>query len=74
MNDFTKEEREEIVDMMHHARKQGVETTHNLSYQVELKAKCFIENYCEHQFILKGKGAQVFTQCEKCGYRLFKDE
>lgn len=38
------------------------------------KTESIIDNYCEHQFVLKGKGAQVYTQCCKCDYRLFKDE
>lgn len=56
MNDFTKDELEEIAEMLRHARKQGVETKHNLSYEVELKALSLIGNYCEHP-VLEGEAA-----------------
>ncbi len=49
MNDFTKEELEEIVDMMRYARKQGIDTTHNLSYRVETKANAMIDNYEDNE-------------------------
>ena len=67
MNEFTKDELEEIVDMMHYARKQGVETTHNLSYQVELKAKSMIDNYCEHSESIMDCDGGITLVCKECG-------
>jgi uncharacterized Zn finger protein len=70
MNEFTKEELEEIKEMMRHARKQAIDTTHNISYQVELKAKSMIDNYCEHES--DGRWYQLadctyrMKRCSKC--------
>ena len=49
MNDFTKDELEEIQEIARHCCKQAVETRHNLTYTVKLKAERMIDNYCEHE-------------------------
>lgn len=67
MNDFTKEELENILN-------GNIEIYPHSHMDLRNKIQSMIDNYCDHQFLLKGKGAQVYTQCEKCGYRLFKDE
>lgn len=72
MNDFTREELEEIVEMMRYARKHLVEQKHNLSYQVEKKALSMMDIYygnykykCDHH---KHIESIVFgLVCEKCG-------
>lgn len=65
MNGFTKEELEEIAEMMRYARKQGVETHHNLSYEVEIKALKMIGNYCEHIIINIGESCKPCIKCDK---------
>ena len=71
MNDFTKEELEEIAEMMRYARKQCVATKHELSYQVEVKALSMIENYCEHQWENHCCGViDAAFLCSKCGVRI----
>ena len=49
MNDFTKDELEEIQEIARHCCKQAVETRHNLTYTVKLKAERMIDNYCDHE-------------------------
>jgi Tfp pilus assembly ATPase PilU len=65
MNDFTKEELEEIAEMMRHARKQGVQTYHNLSYQVEKKALSMIDNYCDHTWDDAATNQFYCIKCQK---------
>lgn len=45
MNDFTREELEEICEIARHCCKQGVDTRHNLTYDVQQKAGRMLENY-----------------------------
>ena len=66
MNDFTKEELEEIQEIARHCCKQAVETRHNLTYTVKLKAERMIDNYCEHEFIVFNKEYN-HVECIKCG-------
>lgn len=68
MNDFTKEELEEICEIARHCRKQDVETSHNLTYQVWEKAETMIDNYCEHELYLIGCGGNSYPKCNKCGH------
>ncbi len=51
--------------MMRYARKQGVETHHNLSYEVEIKALKMIGNYCEHIIINIGESCKPCIKCDK---------
>ncbi len=68
MNNFTKEELEEIQEIARHCRKQSVETKHNLTSQVKCKAEYFIANYrdpCKHEYGEVNKN-DCTVQCVKC--------
>ena len=66
MNDFTKEELEEIQEIARHCGKQSVETKHNLTYQVKCKVESMLDNYCEHQpvVMINSDGS---CKCSACG-------
>lgn len=64
-NDFTKEELEEIQEIARHCSKQGVETRHNLTWDVKLKAERMIDNYCEHE--PEGDYHVCVDKCKHCG-------
>jgi hypothetical protein len=74
MNEFTIEELEEIQEIARHCHKQGVETKHNLTYAVKVKAESMIDNYkestqCRHKNIVTGAypRAKPPKACPKCG-------
>lgn len=74
MNDFTKKELEEISEMMTYGRKQGVDTQHNLTYEVEVKAQSMINAYyekksdCNHDWgVGFGSIHSPVTYCKLCG-------
>lgn len=67
MNDFTKEELEEIIQFMYE-----VEAEHNahpekilMSHPLYLKVQSMLENYCEHERIVSNYDPQ--DQCRNCG-------
>lgn len=66
MNDFTKEELQEIVDMVNdiHNGSQG----HGLSLHFDLRDKIqsMIDNYCDHSLSNSNHDYEV-EQCCKCG-------
>ena len=66
MNQFTKDELQEIAEMARHMRKQCIETTHNLSCEIEDKAWEMLENYCEHRFGVVYIDGSAHPRCKKC--------
>lgn len=70
MNDFTKEELEEIQEIARHCCKQGINTIHNLTYYVKIKAQTMIDNYCEHEW----EGFTIRNiRCMKCKKDIWYD-
>ncbi len=65
MNNFTKQELEDIAEMMRHARKQGIDTKHNLCNEIEDKAWKLIENYCDHSETYEDYDCQPI-RCKDC--------
>ncbi len=66
MNDFTKQELEEIQEIARHCGKQAVETRHNLTYAVKKKAEAMLDSYCDHQFIIPEFGnIHTCTECKE---------
>ena len=64
MNDFTKEELEDIENGL------GWLCEYNPFHKVEIgklmtKVKSMIDNYCEHEKVVPNYGPN--TQCDKCG-------
>ena len=59
MNDFTKEELEQIEYSLLYTGMDG-ET-------VLLKLQSMIDNYCEHEFKIIGSGKCLSQKCDKCG-------
>ena len=68
MNEFTKEELEDIAEMMRHARQQGIDTIHDLTYEIEVKVRKMIENYCEHD---RHETSALINYCYKCNHSEF---
>ncbi len=64
MNDFTKQELEEIQEIARHCCKQAVDTRHNLTYEVKKKAEAMLDSYCPHAHIIPEFGH--VTTCTEC--------
>ncbi len=75
MNDFTKEELEEIREIARHCSKQGVETKHNLTYHIQIKAEDMIKYLpkCDHRsgmryYYESGEVSLYPTDIYRCRY------
>lgn len=64
MNDFTKEELEEIVDMANDIDKGSQAHGLTMHFKLRDKAQSMIDNYCEHEQC--GDGAGLEQICFKC--------
>lgn len=70
MNDFTKEELQEISDLIHFdIAEYGQQSSKSVNILIPLacKIQSMIDNYCEHEFYMVGCGHTASAQCNKCG-------
>ncbi len=69
MNDFTKEELEDIKSKYEFLSIIEPYSLEHLKFIRNLtgKIKSMIDNYCEHEFYLNGCGEGIYAQCHKCG-------
>lgn len=64
MNDFTKEELEELNQILHRNAWQAIDARRlNLLHK---KLQSMIENYCEHEFREYPLGVTAIPFCNKC--------
>ncbi len=66
MNDFTKEELEELRVSNNIAGSYSGWKPERINLLNKLNA--MIDNYCEHEFHVSGCGENMFGQCFKCGH------
>lgn len=59
MNDFTKEELEDIYAAV-------TETSVSMIGHLPVKIQSMIDNYCEHEFQIKSLNPHFIMMCEKC--------
>lgn len=68
MNEFTKEELQEIVDMANDINNGSQAHGLELHFELRDKIQSMIDNYCEHEKVVPNYDCK--TQCDKCG-RIF---
>ncbi len=64
MNDFTKEELQEIKRCIKYMIDGGITPYSSLTLEINKKLKSIIEKYCEHSMIYNQHHQR---HCEKCG-------
>ena len=69
MNDFTKDELEELKRCTNWVI--NCKDTHytSVTYILPEKIQSLIDNYCEHEYYLCGFGEIIYAQCCKCSDR-----
>lgn len=63
MNDFTKEELQEIYTSI---SQHALEGWANLSVELIQKIQSMIDSYCEHEFLLSTDSEHLVILCNKC--------
>lgn len=66
MNDFTKEELEDLVFCINELYKKAT-INPRISFALKDKLQSMIDNHCDHKYYLQGCGDAAFAQCVKCG-------
>jgi len=61
MNDFTKEELQELLDLLVNGFGPGVK-----SLEIPKKIRFMIDNYCEHKDTFSLSGVDYVTVCRDC--------
>jgi len=69
MNDFTKEELQEILENI----EQSIITTGRQRIGIVGKLQSMIDEYCDHDFEITYRMKEI-TECHKCGLELYNDK
>jgi len=65
MNDFTKDELQEIKRCLKYMIKGGTTPYSCITIEIDKKIKSMIDNYCEHLFIIECADCEVL-RCGRC--------
>ncbi len=75
MNDFTKEELQEIIEMANDIESGSQAHGLQMHFKIRDKAQSMIDNYCDHEWninelmkkIVLNPGEAFPVECKKCG-------